>query len=358
MFLWSYPGPLPTNPYFELFYDALAEVGDIRYGGTVEINDAWLRANQSAIDVLHVNWPELYWRQGTSTVQRMRRAIGFWRYLLLARRLGIVVVVTVHNLVPHEDATLLDKGGTWAALSGSDLTICHSAEARRVVARWPGVSSGSTICMPIGNYDGVYPPPQPDPRWLRAAGVRADLPVVACVGVLRDYKGLDIAIEAITHLKDVQLLIAGEPHKRFDVAALRRHCGERVTLIERSLTPSELSDAFALSDVVWFPYRRVTGSAALLTAWTLGRTVVTSDLEYFQEMLRQHPQAGIIFRAGDAVDLASKTKTLLMVPSETRQRHALSAAQAYRWSNLVPEVSERLRLLVRHRRTLKAAVPH
>ena len=61
-------------------------------------------------------------------------------------------------------------------------------------------------------------------------------------------------------------------------------CGEFVS-------DQAYSDIVAAADAVLLPYRKITGSAVLLAAWTLGRGVVASDLPYFREMADGEPES-------------------------------------------------------------------
>src|SRR5262249_47479727 len=95
----SRPGPEDGNPYFRLMYGAFDRAG-VHYAGAFQINDAWLRSHAADFDALHLHWPEWLWRiRGHS---RLHMIVGLSRYLALAKRLGLLRVWTVHNLLPHE----------------------------------------------------------------------------------------------------------------------------------------------------------------------------------------------------------------------------------------------------------------
>ena len=123
------------------------------------------------------------------------------------------------------------------------------------------------------------------------------LPVVSCIGRLREYKGLDLACATAEHLAGrVQTVIGGLPHPGFDVRFLREAAASTpgLRLIERTLTDAEVADVTGASDAVLLPYREITGSAALLMALGMGRGVVASDLPYFREILGGEPDAGVV----------------------------------------------------------------
>ena len=70
----------------------------------------------------------------------------------------------------------------------------------------------------------------------------------------------------------------------YDVARLRALPGVRV--IDRYLSVQEMLDCHAASDIVVFPYRRISQSGALMTAVGLGRPVVVTPIEGLLEQVR------------------------------------------------------------------------
>lgn len=344
----SRPGPEHENPYFRLMYGALDRVG-IRHAGAFCVDDAWLLAHARDLDALHLHWPEWLWRpNGRSSV---RVIVGLARYLALARRLGLLRIWTVHNLVPHEPQWP-DRAGLWLIARQIDLFVCHSARTEQLVRRrLRPRSSARTIVMPLGNYDGAIA--DPDDVGVRSAfGLPTDRPLIGLVGQLRRYKGIETALEAMAHVgRRPHLIIAGRPVG--DVASLlerARAMGSSVTVIDRTLSEQELANLFSILDVAWLPYTRITGSAALLFALTAGVPAVASDLEFFREVLSGTPSAGRLTPAGDGAALAQATTELLAIPRDERRKAARSVAERYPWSSCVRPLAEAIRdALAKHK---------
>lgn len=335
------------NPYIDLFYQALRAEG-IESEALV-VNDDWLCARARRLDGIHLHWPEGIWRaRGPSAAARLRGVAGLWRYLRLARQLGLKRVCTLHNLQPHEAPGWIDRLGYRAVLSECDLLICHSQEACDAV-KAHSTSRGNVVLMRIGNYDGVYPPPRPRAEVLSALGLSADRPVMSCVGTLRDYKGLNVACDAAELLEDrVQLIVAGEPHPRFAVEPLRRRLGARggAVLLDTLLSHGDFADLTAASDIVLLPYLRVTGSSAALAALTFGRPVVASDLPYFRELLEAEPDAGALVPVRDAPALAQAVTMMLETPVARRTAAALRLARVYSWDRCAQPVVRAIRVWI------------
>jgi beta-1,4-mannosyltransferase len=333
----SYPDRNPGNPYVDLFNEALARHG-IRHAGRVQPSADWLTSNGRDVDVVHIHWPESIWRGkqrgrldrllGLLSARSIRRVLRLRRFLRRAGERGVMRVWTVHNLAHHEGTSVVDRWGYRTLARDADLLLCFSRAAESELRQAYG-SAVPILVIPHGSYRGAYPLERSRSEARRRFGLRTDLPVVSCVGLLRRYKGVDLACAAVDALAGrVQLLIAGRPQRAFDLPSLvDRAAASRgaIVAVPRALSDEEFADAVTASDAVLLPYNAVTGSGVLFAAWTLGAGVIASDLPFFQEMLAGRPMLGCTFKRGDAADLASAIETYLARP-EVDRRGAIADA--------------------------------
>jgi len=328
------------NPYQRLFYEALAAHG-VQLISDANIRLSWLKSHAEHVDAIHLHWPEGLWRSRVFILQ-LARLIRLWRFLRLARRLRIKTIWTVHNLEHHEGVKWIDRYGYRVLARKVDLVICHSKSAAVTLAR-RDLPKGQTVVMPHGTYEGIYAAPRLRSCVLRDLGLRDDLPTLCMVGQLRKYKGLDVAVDAVRELRgSVQLIIAGQPNPSGNIDGLRRAISSlpQVALLDRFIERQEYADIVGSSDAVLLPYRKITGSGALLAAWTLERGVVASDLDYFREMAKPEPDAAAFFPNGDAKALANAIRSYLARPLELRRDAVRRLAAQYRWDRCVQPVAE------------------
>ena len=102
----------------------------------------------------------------------------------------------------------------------SDLIICHSEWSAALVRDHfrPG---GELLVMPHGELASACPPPRSRVDVIRELGLDPEAPLVSCLGRLRDYKGLELAAEAVERINGpVQLVIGGVRQIGFDLAPL------------------------------------------------------------------------------------------------------------------------------------------
>ena len=347
-----YPAQSGANRYLDLYYRALEPHG-FTLARPMVYRDQFLRDHAGEFDIVHIQWlHERLWRRGGwGPFARTRDLIGFWRFLRTAKRLGKRVVWTVHDLEPHDGGNLADRFGTALLARNADLVICHAETTReRLVRRYFG-RRDNTVIMRHGNYDGVFPAARPRAEALAALNLDPAKRTLVAAGGLRTYKGYEIAIAAAAELgADYQFVIAGgyDPDTPALADDLRKRAADKpnVRLVLKQVSEAEMADLYGAADCVLLPYRWITGSGALLTAFTLGRAVVASDLPFFRSELAEEPSAGVLVPRGDPVALANGVRAFFA--SDVGARHAAARRLADRlaWADVVKPVVERLRALV------------
>jgi glycosyltransferase involved in cell wall biosynthesis len=231
--------------------------------------DVLRRLSLARPDVLHVQWLAL-------------------PQLDVGLRLGAPSVFTAHDLLPRRTAGRLDL---WQRLLAKfDRVVVHSEHGRETLAEL-GVDA-RVIPHP------VYP----------SAAVRADDGgTVLALGVIRPYKGVPDAIEAVRRLPEARLLVAGDPAMPLD--DLRR--AERVEWRLGYLSQAELDRALSAATVAVFPYRaELDQSGALLQALGAGVPAVVYDVAGLGEPIRRFG-AGRVVPAGDVDALTAAVGELL-----------------------------------------------
>ena len=164
-----------------------------------------------------------------------------------------------------------------------------------------------------------------------------------CYGLVRPYKGFDVAAAAVRRLKDgrCHLIVAGRPmdgaarHVRW-AARLSR----RVSVIPKALDAQRLSDLLHAADAVVLPYRKSSGSGVLLQALSTGTGVIASDLPYVREIVSPEPEAAVLFPPGDEAALGEAIEVFFSIPPEKRARAASRLARRYVWSSTVAPLAD------------------
>ncbi len=221
-------------------------------------------------DVLHLQWvavPELD------------------RWLLRPRA---PLVFTAHDLLPRRTAA---KRDLWLRLFGRfERVVAHSERGRETLARF-GVREERlrVIPHPVTPTD----PPRTD-----------DGSTVLALGIVRPYKQVDHAAEAVRRVPGARLLVAGDP-----VGPLPPLDGADLRL--GYLPESEVQRALGDATVAVFPYRaELDQSGALLQALGAGLPAVVYDVGGLGEPVRAFG-AGRVVPPDDVDALASALAELL-----------------------------------------------
>ena len=202
----------------------------------------------------------------------------------VAKRLGaagVPVAMIVHNAFDHEAAAWKAQLNLWQ-LARADRFVTHNAAlAATLTDRLPG---RPVAVFPHPVFDDL---PEPQGRLPREAALE-----LLFFGLVRPYKGLDIALEAMARLggRDVRLTVAGEIWGgEGDTRTLIDRLGiaDRVELRAGYATDRDAAELFARADAVVLPYRSATGSGVIPTAYRYARPVIASDLPGLAPVVRE-----------------------------------------------------------------------
>lgn len=248
-------------------------------------------------------------------VERWLLALCWWR--------GARIVLTVHDLLPHDSAQRFQ--GTFRSLYASvDALICHSEPVRvRLIAEF-GVPPAKITVIPHGPF--FYDLPQIASGSMPQLKSEAEI-LVLWQGILLPYKGVDVLLEAWRiveqRLPNARLLVVGPGSTELpaELRALASRLDlQRFTLDTRFISTEELVHTYRTADVVVYPYREITTSGALATGLALGKTIVASDLPVFREILR-HGENALLASPGNFSALAD---ALIAAISDEALRHRLA----------------------------------
>lgn len=253
-------------------------------------------------------------------------ALG-WIARALQRR-GVHVIQIVHNAADHEGAAWKSAVQAYQ-MRAADRYVVHNQPSADALRRTlPG---REIIITPHPIYDD-YPPPQRDAEHPPGGPIR-----LLVFGLVRRYKGVDIAVDALGKMAGisgapaVHLTIAGE---FWEDEALIRGVIERdalsdqITIHAGYVSDQMASDLFAACDALLLPYRSATGSGVVAMAQHFAKPVLASAIPSLREAVRDG-ETGLLFAPDDSDALAqllaslSRERLTAMAPVLAAQRAAL-----------------------------------
>ena len=225
-------------------------------------------------------------------------------------------VFTAHDLLPRRTA---HRTELWRRIfERFDRIVVHSESGRETLAEL-GVDAERLRVIP----HPVFP---------SEPGRHDDGRTVLAFGMIRPYKGLGDAIEAVRRAGDARLLVAGdplEPVEPYRAAANGLEVEWRLGYLSREESDRALGDA----TVAVFPYRpELDQSGALLRALGAGVPAVAYEVGGIAEPVRRF-DAGRVVPAGDVTGLATALHELLSSEEalERAREGARRARQELTW---------------------------
>ncbi|MEF2599205.1 MAG: glycosyltransferase [Bacteroidales bacterium] len=198
----------------------------------------------------------------------------------IARRLRkrCKVISILHNVVPHEPR-FFDAPLTRYFLSGctGNVTLCDEVaeDLKRLSPKAPNI----TLFHPIYGHFGEKMPREEAEK---ALGLKPGMRNLLFFGLIRDYKGLDILLDAFGKLDSgYQLIVAGEPYGSFEKYRNiidRSPAKDRIRLFTRYIKDSEVKVFFSASDLAVLPYRSATQSGISAIAYHFEVPMVVTDV--------------------------------------------------------------------------------
>jgi glycosyltransferase involved in cell wall biosynthesis len=280
-----------------------------------------------------------------------RLPLDLW-FVQLCRRRGSKVVLTVHDLLPHNTGET--HRHTYHDLYQMvDRIICHSDTIKQRLCAEYSVREEKISVIPHGPFFYDLAPANPE-QALQSFELDPRKLLVLWQGIISPYKGIDLLLDAWqqveTSVGDACLLIAGTGSPEL-LDQIRGQIGrlrlEHVKLHPRFISTEELVTLYRAADIVVYPYRAITTSGALATGLALGKTIVASNLAVFRELLTDRENALLIDPQSPAELAAamielSNNKTLRQHLSENVQQMNFGEES---WSSIANKTIECYELL-------------
>ncbi len=192
-------------------------------------------------------------------------------------RTGPRVVVVAHNVLPHEEHPG-DRVLVGSLLHRADAVLVHSDEQARSAAAL-GATRVRELDLPPHLPGG---PPEPRPAFTGP-------PRILALGLVRDYKGVDLLVDALRDVDGPTLTVAGElwgdAGDRVRSLAADPRLGGRVAVHSGYVPADRIAPLLARHDVLALTYRSATASQNVLLAQRHGLPVLASAVGTFPDQV-------------------------------------------------------------------------
>lgn len=240
------------------------------------------------------------------------------------RRAGAKTIGIVDNAIPHEQR-FFDAAFARYYFKRHDGFIALSNAVAEDIRKLHTAARVQVLPHPLYDHFGAA---MPRAEAALQLGIDPSQRTLLFFGLIRDYKGLDLLIDAFAQLDEGhQLLIAGEPYGDFGKYA--RMIGahplkHRIQVFPRFIADAEVPAFFGCADALVLPYRSATQSGVTAIAFHFGLPVIATDVGGLAEIV-EHERTGLIVPKPDATAIADGIK--LYFTGDRSQRLRANFAQ-------------------------------
>ena len=252
--------------------------------------DTWLRAGRRLRDV-----------DAVIVVHVIPPVVPAHLALLRAAGAGPRTIVITHNVLPHEPRPG-DRRLMQALFARVDSVVVHS-DAQARLATELGAPHVRELDLPPH-----LPGGDPEPHVGSSGPTR-----LLSLGIVRDYKGIDLLLDAMLDVPDVRLTIAGEmwgdSGRRVKELAADPRLADRVEVHGGYVPADRIAPLLARHDAMTLTYRSATASQNVLLARRHGLPVLASRVGTFGSQVRDGVD-GLLVPPGDRDALVEALRRL------------------------------------------------
>lgn len=256
------------------------------------------------VSVIHIQWLP------------MLRYINIEYYFVcLWKKLGVKIVYTTHNLLPHDTGRKFYKIYK-KVYNIADVLICHVNSTKAGLEKEFNINPDKIRIIPHGplfeNFSEISK---------EDACKKLEIPNkknVLLLGFIKPYKGVEFLIDTwkkvTERLPDAQLIICGKGKEDYIKSITEKidslNLNDFIQTKFRFLTTEEVPLYHYASDVIVFPYKKIDQSGALYTAMATKKPIITTKVGGFKEIIRQGDN-GYLVEYGNTDEFSAKMIELL-----------------------------------------------
>lgn len=205
-------------------------------------------------------------------------------------------IAIMDNVIPHE-RHFFDAPLTKYFLGGIDRCVTLCKEVAEDLKALKKDAVHTVLPHPVYNHFGERMDRAEAERKL---GLKPGMKNILFFGLIREYKGLDILLEAFDRLdSDCRLIIAGEPYGSFEKYQQmidRSPARDRISVFPDYIPDSDVRIYFSAADVAVLPYRSATQSGISCIADNFEVPMIVTDVGGLRETIGERGK-GIVCNA-------------------------------------------------------------
>lgn len=235
------------------------------------------------------------------------------RYL---KRRGIPVITVLDNVIPHETKFFDKPFSRWFLRQNSGCVAMSEAVLKDMLSLTP---DKPYILQPHPLYDH-FGQKMDKCAAQDALGLDPQKRTLLFFGLIRDYKGLDLLIDALPLLgEEYQLVIAGESYgsfEKYEAQIAASGCADRIKVFNRYIDDEEVPRFFSAADLCVLPYKSATQSGITAISLHFDLPVVATPVGGLAESIEK-PGIGLMTEGISAEAIAKTVRAFYAADPQT-----------------------------------------
>lgn len=264
-----------------------------------------------------------------------------WIARKIKKKSSAKLMAVCHNIIPHEKRPG-DKTLSKYFLKKIDYFIPLSDQVKKDLFSFVKNPLYKLLPLPVFSLFGDSVDKGQAKKFLKLNDNR----IILFFGFIRDYKGLDLLIEALALVSkelDVKLIVAGEfyePEEKY-IKIIRKNKLEDAIILKKDFIPTtEVKYYFSASDAVVLPYKSATQSGIVQVAVNFCKPVIATNVGGIGEVI-QDGITGFVVEKENPEKLA---QAIIRFYNEDKEKkftdNMSSLKEKYSWQSFVKGMFE------------------
>jgi len=286
-------------------------------------------------DIFWIHWETIEFGDTKNPISLSERLAAIEAGLIRLKQLGVKIIWTIHNFVPHNSGRDMDSihTGRRMLFSVVDQIHVHTTYAADLIADTYAVSKDKFLTVAHPSYFDCYEPAQTtlDRRTTLPTSDRRRFVHIGKVQENRGGRFMWGALKALSFRRENwDLEIAGMVARSEQRGQGPVREMENVTFHDRFLPNDEFRDIVASTHVCLAPFHRLLTSGSVNMALTYGLPVIGPDSEPMKSHLPEalHP---FLYREGNVRTMMFKMRQMIDM-SDEELLHLRQLSMDYAWS--------------------------
>lgn len=271
-------------------------------------------------------------------------------YLNKIKKLGVSIVVTVHDILPFNEKFYDYKSHKKIYDLASQIIVQAKPNIDRINSTFHGIAS-KVVYIPHGNFVEHVDIIEKD-KARELLNISKEKKVILFFGQIKSVKGLDVLIRAYGELvkkendEKLLLLIAGkvweDDFEKYQNIIDEMNISNNVRCDIKYIPDEEIGWYYCASDINVLPYREVYQSGVVHLAYAYKKPVIATNVGSFPEVILDG-ESGMLIKKDDVLELTKVMKELIYDENRMVNMGILGREfieENFSWDKIAKQISE------------------